>query len=257
MATIHPTAIIESGAELAPTVEVGAYAYVGSLVKLGEGCRLHHHAVVEGNTSLQQGNEIFPFAYVGGKTQDLKYRGGQPALRIGAHNVFREFSTVHCATTEETATVIGDHNHFLAYAHVAHECQLKDHIIVSSNALIGGHVEIDSFANIGGGSAIHQFCKVGQFALIGGGSALVQDLLPFMIAEGNRARVRNYNRIGLERQNIEPEKIEQIRKIFKLLYMDNLNRTQAFERMAEDMTISEDLKMIFREFRQKSTRGLA
>lgn len=257
MTRVHPTAIIDAGAELAPSVEVGAYAYVGGRVRLGAGCQVHHHAVVEGNSTLGENNEIFPFAYVGGKTQDLKYRGGDPALRIGSHNVFREFSTVHCATTEETATVIGNSNYFLAYAHVAHECQLKDHIIVSSNALIGGHVEIDSYANIGGGSAIHQFCKVGQFALIGGGSALVQDLLPFMIAEGNRARVRSYNRIGLERQNVPEEKIRQIRQIFKWIFMGSLNRTQAFEMIANDESISKELKDIFSEFRRKSNRGLA
>lgn len=256
MSTIHPTAIIESGAELGEDVEVGAYAYLGAHVRIGDRCRLHHHAVVEGNTILGEECEVFPFAYVGGKTQDLKYLSGLPLLRIGRRNVFREFCSVHGATKDETATVIGDDNHVLAYAHIAHECCLGDQIIVSSGALLGGHVEVDAFANIGGGAAIHQFCKVGKYAMLAGASALVGDLQPFMIAEGNRARVRGYNHVLLERRGWSESQIRQVRKIFKLFYMSRLNRSQAFQEIMEDESIDATIKDELRSFRERSSRSL-
>lgn len=257
MTSIHPTAILEDGAEIAENVIVGAYAFMGSGVKVGSGTRIHHHAIVEGNSVLGRNNEIFPFAYVGGKTQDLKYGAGDSRLEIGDQNVFREFSTVHCSTNAEFPTRIGNHNHIFAYAHVGHDCILHDSIIISSGTLLGGHVEVDSFANVGGQVAIHQYCKVGSYALVGGGSALVQDLLPFMIAEGNRARVRAYNKIGLQRHGFSEEQILQIRKTFKYLYGNELNHSQAFEKIIEDSTIGDEIKKMLLQFRVRSTRGLA
>src|SRR3954470_19763680 len=126
---IHPTAVIETGAELGPGVEIGAYAYVGAQVRIGAGTRLHHHASVEGNTTMGEQCEVFPFACIGGKTQDLKFKGGRPGIRIGSHNVFREYATIHEATYDGDFTVVGDHNYFLAYSHIAHDCQIGSHII--------------------------------------------------------------------------------------------------------------------------------
>jgi len=147
--SIHPTAIIEKGAQLHESVEVGAYAYIGGRVKLGEGCKVMHHATVDGNSSLGKNNVIHPYAYIGGKTQDLKFKGGDPKLIIGDNNEFREYCTVHCGTTEEVATVVGSHNHFLSYSHLAHEVQVGNHIILSNAVQLAGHVVVEDYAIIG------------------------------------------------------------------------------------------------------------
>jgi UDP-N-acetylglucosamine acyltransferase len=254
---IHPTAIVEPGAELGDGVEIGAYAFIGTRVTLGTGCLVHHHGAVQGNSVLGAENEIFPFAMVGGKTQDLKYRGGDPPLRVGNRNTFREFVSVHCATFEEVATTIGDDNHILAYAHVAHECKLANHIIISSQSVLGGHVQIDSHANIGGASAVHQFCKVGAHAMLAGGSALVQDLPPYMLAEGNRARIRAYNKIGLQRNGFTEDEITQVRHLFRILYENNLNAADAIAAIEREGQVSEQIKRPVLDFYGASLRGIA
>ncbi|MDR0678713.1 MAG: acyl-ACP--UDP-N-acetylglucosamine O-acyltransferase [Puniceicoccales bacterium] len=256
MATIHPTAIVERGAELAEDVSIGAYAYVGGSVRAGTGCVLHHHAVVEGNTLLGKDNEIFPFALLGGKTQDLKWDGGHGPLIVGDGNVFREYVTVHGPTMAGNETRIGNRNHFLSYSHVAHECKIQDDIIVSSKAVIGGHVEVESFANVGGASAVHQFCRIGRHGFLGGLSALVQDLPPVMIAEGNRARLRAYNRIGLQRRGFSEERIEGVRRIFRHLYGNERDRSGALEAIGQDLTIPEDLREEMLRFCGRCLRGL-
>lgn len=257
MANIHPTAVIEKGAEIAPDAEIGAYAYIGPLVKIGSKTVVHHHATVEGNTTMGANNEVFPYAYIGGKTQDLKYREGQPPLIIGDHNVFREFVTIHCGTAENSPTRIGDHNYFLAYAHVAHECIISHHVLISSQTVLAGHVEVFPYANIGGHVAIHQFCKVGSYAMVAGGSVLTEDLLPYMIAEGNRASVRAFNKVALERNGFSEEQINQIRRAFRIIYFSKLNRTQAFERLAAEESIDPEIRKNLLDFRAISTRGLA
>jgi UDP-N-acetylglucosamine acyltransferase len=257
MANIHPTAIVENGAEFDGDVDVGAYAYVGKGVKLGHGCTVHHHGVIDGNSTLGSGNEVFPFAFIGGKTQDLKHDGSDCPLSIGNGNVFREYVTVNCPTTAGGETRIGDGNYFLSYAHVAHECHIHDGVIVSSKAVIGGHVEVESFANIGGASAIHQFCRVGRHSLLGGLSALVQDLPPYMIAEGNRARVRAYNCIGLRRRNFDEEYIESVRRVFRHIYGGNNDRSEALKKIADDATIGDVLKKEILDFFSSSRRGTA
>jgi UDP-N-acetylglucosamine acyltransferase len=194
---------------------------------------------------------------VGGKTQDLKYCGGDPPLCIGNCNTFREFVSVHCATFEGVATTIGNNNHILAYAHVAHECTIRDYIIISSQAVLGGHVQIDSYANIGGASAIHQFCKVGAHAMLAGGSALVQDLPPYMIAEGNRARIRAYNKIGLQRNGFTEDEIGQVRHLFKILYENNLNVADAISAIEGENQVSEKIKRPVLDFYGVSSRGIA
>jgi UDP-N-acetylglucosamine acyltransferase len=256
MAQIHPTAIVEPGAELADDVSIGAYAYVGPRVRLGVGCTVHHHGCIGGNTTVGERNVIHPFAFIGGQTQDLKYDGSDSPLIIGAGNVFREYVTVHCPTSEGSETRLGNGNYLLAYAHVAHECVLHDDIIISSKAVLGGHVEVDDRAVVGGGSAVHQFCKIGRCAMLGGLSALVQDLPPYMVAEGNRAAVRAPNRIGCERCGFSPEWIAAVRHVHRLLYASGLNRSQALEKMRGDPTVPEELKREFLSFRERCTRGL-
>ena len=170
MSKIHPTAIIEAGARLGEGVEVGAYAYVGPRVELGAGTRLHHHASVEGNTVLGAGCEVFPFACIGGKTQDLKHAGGNPGLRIGDRNVFREYVTVHEATKDGEFTVIGSDNNFLAYGHIAHDCVVGNHTIFANNAQLAGHVHVGDWAILGGFTVAHRaqttLCVVSSDAVV-------------------------------------------------------------------------------------------
>ncbi|MEM8867047.1 MAG: acyl-ACP--UDP-N-acetylglucosamine O-acyltransferase [Verrucomicrobiota bacterium] len=258
MATeIHPTAIIEAGAQIDEDVQIGAYAYIGAGVQIAKGTVVMHHATVDGLTSMGANNEVHPYAYVGGKTHDLKYEGGRPGLRIGSGNVFREFTTVHCATTEATETVLGDNNLILAYSHVAHECIVGNHLIMSSHAALGGHVEVGDHVNLGWGVGVHQFCRVGDYAMAGAASKVVQDIPPYMIADGNPAVARTINRVGLERAGFGAEDIALVRRVFKLFYKEGLNRTQAVEKLQADVDLSHPVAKTFLAFASKSQRGLS
>lgn len=254
---IHPTAVIESGAELGNGVQVGAYAYIGAKVKIGDGCVVHHHASVDGWTEMGSGNAVYPYAYIGGKTHDLKFKGGEPRLRIGNDNVFREYVSVHCATYDAEYTVLGDNNTLLAYSHVAHDCIIGNSMVMSSHAALGGHVIVGNNVNVGWGVGVHQFCSIGDYAMLGASSKVVQDVLPYMIADGNPAAVRIYNKIGLERAGFTEEEMSVIRLIYKTIYRKGLNRAQAIEELKEEKTSAHLLVKGVLSFIEKSTRGLA
>ncbi|QYM78100.1 acyl-ACP--UDP-N-acetylglucosamine O-acyltransferase [Horticoccus luteus] len=255
--TIHPTAIIEPGAQLGADVSVGAYAFVGAGVRLGDGTRLHHHACVEGNTVLGRAGEVFPFACVGGKTQDLKFTGGNPGLRIGDRCVLREYVSVHAATNDGEFTVIGDDNLILAYSHVAHDCQLGSHIIMSNYAGLAGHVIVGDHVVIGAFGGVHQFCRLGEYSLLSAKAKLVQDLPPYFIADGLPAEIRAINKVGLERNGFTAEQVERVKSIHRILYRDGLNRTQALEKLTAhpQAATAEFQRMV--AFAQTSERGLA
>jgi UDP-N-acetylglucosamine acyltransferase len=255
-AKIHPTAIIEPGAQLAADVEVGAYAYVGGAVRLGAGTRLHHHASVEGNTVLGERCEVFPYACLGGKTQDLKYKGGSPGVRIGDGNVFREYVTVHAATSDGDLTTIGSHNTILAYCHVAHDCQLGSHIIMSNSVGLAGHVIVEDHVVFGAISGVHQFCRIGAYAMVAAYTKTILDVPPFFIADGQPAEIRAINKVGLERNGFTPEAVERVKQIHRILYRDGLNRSQALERLAghEHAGTPEFQRML--AFAKKIERGM-
>lgn len=254
---IHPTAIIEKGAELDEGVVVGAYAYIGPHVKIAKDTQVMHHATVDGATEMGEKNEVHPYAYVGGKTHDMKYRSGVQRLSIGSGNVFREFTTIHCATSEEQITSLGDHNLILAYSHIAHECRVGNYLIMSSHAALGGHVVVGDHANIGWGSGTHQFCRIGDYAMVGAASKVVQDVPPYMISDGNPAAVRMPNKVGMVRAGFSPEDISAIRHVFKVFYKDGLNRRQAIEKL-EHAGISEtEIVLNYLSFLKTSERGLS
>jgi UDP-N-acetylglucosamine acyltransferase len=256
-ARIHPTAIIEPTARLGANVEIGAFAYIGGTACIGDGTRIHHHASVEGNTILGQGCEVFPYANLGAKTQDLKYKGGSPGVRIGDRNVFREYVTVHAATNDGDFTVIGNDNTILAYSHVAHDCVLGNHIVASNGVMLAGHVIVEDHVVIGGYGGVHQFCRIGAYAMLSATAKLVHDLPPFFIADGTPAVVRAYNKIGLERHGYTVEQLERVRSLYRILYRDGLNRTQALEKLAaHPQAGSEEVQRIL-AFAAKSERGLA
>jgi UDP-N-acetylglucosamine acyltransferase len=255
--SVHPTAIIENGAELDQGVNVGAYAYIGAFAKIGSGTHIMHHATVDGNTVLGKANEVHPYAYVGGKTHDLKYKGGVQNLKIGDRNVFREFTTVHCATAEGLLTELGNDNVILSYSHIAHECVVGDHLIMSSHAALGGHVQVGNHVNIGWGSGIHQHCRVGDHAMVGASSLAVQDIPPYVIANGNPAKSRTINKIGLERSGFTQEQISAIRNVYRLFYKKQLNRSQAIEALKETDLLNVGEVKHFCSFIESSERGIA
>ncbi|WP_414663304.1 acyl-ACP--UDP-N-acetylglucosamine O-acyltransferase [Horticoccus sp. 23ND18S-11] len=256
-ARIHPTAIIEPGAQLGADVEVGAYAFVGGAVQLGAGTRLHHHASVEGNTIVGERCEVFPYACIGGKTQDLKFKGGNPGLQIGDRNVFREYVSIHAATNDGDFTRVGSDNVMLGACHVAHDCVIGSHIIMSNGAMIAGHVVVEDHVVIGGYGGIHQFCRLGAYAMLSATAKLVHDLPPYFIADGTPAEIRAINRIGLERNGFTPEQIDRVKQIHRILYRDGLNRTQALEKLAAHPQAESAEFKRFLAFAQASERGLA
>ena len=227
---IHPTAIIEAGAKLAPGVTVGAYAFIGADVTLGEGCTIHHHATVEGLTELGPNCEVFPYALIGGRTQDLKARPGKPGLRIGARNVFREYVSVHSGTQQGEWTILGDDNVLLAYSHIAHDCVIGNHVVISSHSAVAGHVHVGNHVNIAWNAGIHQFCRIGDYAMLAACSKCVQDVPPYMIADGNPAETKMVNTVGITRAGFSPEEVTAAKNMYKLFYRDGLNTSQAIEK---------------------------
>jgi UDP-N-acetylglucosamine acyltransferase len=224
---IHPTAIVDPKAQLGSGVEIGPYAVVGAEVELGDGCRVGHHATIDGPSKIGPRNEFFPYAAIGFKTQDLKYKGEPTHLEIGEGNVFREFSTVHRGTGIGEKTIIGDGNLFLAYAHIAHNCVVGNKTIFSNNATLAGHVVVGDHAVISGLSAVHQFCRIGAHAIVGGCAKIVQDVPPFLIADGNPANLRGVNHVGLERRGFTEQDIKALRRAYRILADKTLNFSQA------------------------------
>ena len=256
-AKIHPTAVVESGAQLGAGVEIGPLAFVGANVVLGDDTRLHHHASVEGFTTLGRGCEIFPYACIGGKTQDLKFKGGKPGLRAGDRNVFREYVTVNAATNDGNFTVLGSDNTVLAYCHIAHDCVLGSHIVMSNAISMAGHVTVEDHVVIGGAAGIHQFCRIGEFAMLSAMAKLVQDLPPYFIADGTPAEVRAFNKVGHERSGHTAEQLERVKQIYRILYRDGLNRSQALEKLgAHESAGSAEFQRVI-NFAKASERGLA
>ena len=251
---IHSTAIIHSNAKVAPGCAIGPYCVIGEHVTVGEGCRLHSHVVIDGHTTLGKGNEIFPFASLGHQTQDLKWKGGVTRTEIGDDNTFREYVTVHSATSDGDATKIGSHNHILAYSHIAHDCILGDHIIMSNCATLAGHVVVEDYAVISI-SAVHQFCRVGKFSMIGGCSKVVQDVAPFMIVDGNPAETRTINKIGLERNGFSDEAQAALRQAYKIFFREGLTIPNALEKIEREVKPLAEVQYLV-QFVRSSERGI-
>jgi UDP-N-acetylglucosamine acyltransferase len=255
MSGIHPTAIIDPTAQVAPSTKVGPYSIVGPGVILGEECIIHNHVTIAGPTTIGAGNEFYPYCSIGQRSQDLKYKAEPTYLRIGNHNTFREFVTVHRATDQGGTTMIGSYGNFLAYAHIAHDCIVGDHVIFSNNGTLAGHVWVGDHAVIGGLSGVHQFCRIGAHAIIGGCTKIVQDVPPFMIADGNPAEVRGINMVGLERRGFSAESLREIREAYKVIYRSNLNTSQGLESLRANFSDSESVHHLA-DFIAASERGI-
>ncbi len=252
---IHPTAVVDPAAELGDGVEIGPYCAVGPGVRLGENCRLQSHVVLAGPAVIGAGNVFYPFVCVGQRSQDLKYVGEPTYLEIGDRNTFREFVTVHRATAPGGVTRIGSGGNFLSYSHIAHDCLVGDDVVFSNNGTLAGHVEVGDRAVVGGLTAIHQFCRIGRLAITGGCSKIVQDVPPFMMVDGNPARVRHINQVGLERAGISKETVRSLREAFRVLYRLDLNTAQALERLRNEQGhVPEIVQLV--EFVAASQRGI-
>jgi len=250
---IHPTAIIAPDAHVSENVEIGPYCVIGSGVTVGSGCRLHAHVVIERNTSVGTNCEFFPFSAIGGKTQDLKYDGEPTTLVIGDYNVFRENTTIHRSTSKTVPTRIGNHNLFLAYSHVAHDCQVGNHIIFSNNGTIAGHVTVDDHAIISGLAGVHQFCRVGKHSIVGGCTKIVQDIPPYMIVDGNPAVVRGINLVGMQRRGFTKDQIREVKEAYKALFM---KKDIALGTLVNSLASAQGLAAEIRDFVESSERGV-
>jgi len=253
---IHPTALVDAAARLGSGVQIGPYAVIGANVELGDGCRVGHHATIEGSSKIGPRNEFFPYAAIGFKTQDLKYKGEPTHFEIGEGNIFREFCTVHRGTGVGEKTIIGDGNLFLAYSHVAHNCVVGNKTIFSNNATLAGHVVVGDYAVISGLSAVHQFCRIGAHAIIGGCAKIVQDVPPFLIADGNPAQLRGVNHIGLERRGFIEVDIKALRRAYRLLADKTLNFSQAVEKIEASEDAANTYVKYLVEFLKTTERGV-
>ena len=255
MTDIHPTAIIHPQARIGSGSVIGPYCVIGADVELGPNCRLHSHVVIDGHTRLGQENEIFPFASIGLQTQDLKWRGGLTRTEIGDHNTFREYVSIHSATGDGEVTVVGSHNHILAYSHLAHNVTVGNRVIMSNVATLAGHVSVEDHAVIGGLVAIHQFCRIGKMSIIGGCSKVVQDVPPFMMADGNPAATRTVNKVGLERNQVSEQAQTALKQAYKILFRDGLTVSNALLRIEEELPPLPEIAHLI-GFIRRSERGI-
>lgn len=252
---IHPTAIIHPHARLGADCQIGPYCVIGEHVELGDGSKLHSHVVIEGHTKLGRENEIYPFASIGLKTQDLKWKGGVTRTEIGDYNSFREYVTIHSATEDGGVTRVGSHNNLLAYTHVAHDCLLGNHIVMSNNATLAGHIVVEDHVVMGGFAAAHQFCRIGKMAMIGGYTKVVQDVVPFTITDGNPAATRTLNKVGMQRNGVSEDSQTALRQAYKILFREGLTIAKAIELMEKDLPASPEVKHLI-EFIRGSERGI-
>ncbi len=242
-------------ARIGADVSIGAYCVVEAGVEIGDGCWLQHHVTVCGPTRIGSGNRFYACGSIGQRTQDLKYAGEPTHLEIGNNNCFREFSTVHRGTAPGSVTRIGSGGNFLAYSHIAHDCVVGDNVIFSNNGTIAGHVEVHDHAVIGGLTAVHQFTRIGRHAITGGCSKIVQDVPPFMIADGNPALVRGINQVGMERSGFPPETIRQIREAYRIIYRSKFNVQQAAEKIRDSLAGVPEIGQLL-DFISSSHRGI-
>jgi UDP-N-acetylglucosamine acyltransferase len=252
---IHPTAIVDSRAQIGAGTIVGPYCVVAAEVTLGPESWLQHHVTLSGPMKAGARNKFYAYCSIGQQTQDLKYQGEPTYLEIGGENTFREFVTVNRSTSSSGKTRIGSCGNFLAYSHIGHDCTVGDNVVFSNNGTLAGHVQVGDHAVMGGLTAVHQFCRIGRFAITGGCSKIVQDVPPFMIADGNPAKVRGINLIGLERKNFPTENLKPIKEAFRLIYRSKLNTRQALEAIRKDLPLTEEIAQII-EFIETSERGI-
>ncbi len=261
MTSIHPTAIVEPGAQLDDGVAVGAYSIVRAHVRIGAGTSIGPHCVIEGHTTIGRDNRIFQFCSIGAVPQDKKYAGEPTELHIGDRNEIREFCTFNLGTAQDAgATRLGDDNWVMAYVHLAHDVQVGSHTVLANNATLAGHVHVGDWVTVGGLTGVHQFVKIGAHAFLGFSSAVTQDVPPYMMVDGNPLAVRGFNVEGLRRRGFGPERLAAVKQMHRLLYRNGLNfdaARQAIDALASTMPEAEADITLMSEFLAGATRGIA
>lgn len=256
MAQIHPTAIVADGAQIAEDAVIGPYCTVSSHAEIGSGTELISHVVIEGKTILGSGNCVSPFAVLGGRTQDLKFKGGMPGVRIGDNNTIREYVTINAATNDGDFTTVGNNCHILAYSHIAHCCHIGNEVVIVNACQIAGHVVIEDMATIEGSVGIVQFMRVGSMAYVGAMSKITKDVPPYMIAHGDPIQVRSFNRIGMERRGVDEAGRKAVKGAYRILYRQDDPIAEAFDRIEAEVEQTPEIRHLL-EFCRSSENGIA
>ena len=253
---IHPTAIIAPGAEIGRGVIIGPFSSVGAKVQIGDGTEIGSHVVIDGRVTIGKKNLISSFASVGSRPQDLKFRGEETELIIGDNNMFREYSNLSLGTEGGGGkTVIGDDNLFMVSTHVAHDCIVANHVIAANCVALGGHVIGGDRAVLGGLSAVHQFCRIGQYSMIAGGAMVTQDVVPYGMVQGDRARITGLNVVGIRRLGLKNDGLQCIKSMYHLVFDSSLTLEDAMARIVSEVADSEH-RQVWLDFLKKSDRGV-
>lgn len=253
---IHATAIVDHNAELDANVEIGPFCIVRKGVRIGKGTKLQSNVIIEGATEIGENCTIYPFSSIGLPPQDLKYRHENTRLVIGNNNILREYITIHRGSVGgDGITSVGDGNFLMAYVHIAHDCKIGSDIAMANAATLAGHVVVEDHAVIGGLTAIHQFTRVGSYAMVGGFSGVVQDIPPYTVASGARAKLFGLNTIGLKRHNFSDATINAIKKAYKILFREKRTLKDALKKIREDLPAIDEIKHLV-EFIEKNKRGI-
>lgn len=253
---IHPSAFVHPKAELGSDVEVGPFAYVGEFVRVGKGTKILHHATVEGHTTIGEGNEIGSFSVLGGKPQDLKYKGEPTRLEIGDRNQFREYVTVNTGTVTGTGvTKIGNDCLVMAYCHVAHDCIIGDHVVMANYSGLSGHVKLEDWVILSGMCGVSQFLRVGKHSFVGGMTAVRKDVAPYVITVGDPSEVRGLNLVGLKRRGFDTEQMRAVQEAYKIYFESGLERDRALAELETKFSNQEDVRY-FVQFIRSSEKGV-
>ncbi len=253
---IHNTAIVDKAASIGEDVSIGPFCIIGSGVKIGRGTKLMSNVIVEGRTEIGEDCAIYPFASIGLPPQDTKYKGEDTGLTIGNRNIIREYTTIHRASVGgDGTTVVGDDSFLLAYVHVAHDCKIGNHVIMTNVATLGGHVIVEDYAYIGGLVAIHQFTRIGAYSMVGGFSGINQDIPPYVMVSGARAKLFGLNTIGLKRHGFSDETISELKKAYKILFREKRTMKDAIKKVQTDLPYTDEIKRLI-EFIEKNKRGI-
>jgi UDP-N-acetylglucosamine acyltransferase len=260
MARIHPTALVDPGAELADDVEVGPYCIVGPKVRIGAATVLQSHVTVGNRTTIGRDNRFFPFCAIGGIPQDKKYGGEDTELVIGDGNTVRECCTINIGTAQGGGvTWVGSDNWIMAYVHIAHDCAIGDHTVLANSATLAGHVTVGDWVILGGMTGVHQFCAVGAHAMAGGGSVILRDVPPYVICNGNPCEPHGINSEGLKRRGVDAETINLLRRAYRIVYRDGLTVAEAvaaLDAMLDEHPASVPVVGVLRDFVRDSQRGI-
>ncbi len=256
MSRIHTTALVDPRAELDLDVEVGPYSIIGPKVKIGKGTRINSHVVVEGNTTIGEGNHIFQFSTIGSVPQDLKYKGEESQLIIGSYNVIREFASLNPGTSGGgMLTRIGDRNLMMMYCHIAHDCIIGSHSVIANGATLGGHVIIEDYVIAGGLVGVHQFVRVGTGSILGAGSMVSKDITPYCNATGDRVRLRGLNLEGLRRRGFSRDRIDALKKAYRIIFQSGLRTKEALQKARTEIPQTREVGHMIR-FIESSERGV-